>query len=192
MDGKRLQTGHVVRIATLLLSLAGNACHDSTAPLNVGTAHYTVTLLPANTSAVFDDNAYFLLYRAGPTTPSFDLAINFSRHLTFDQCGLTAMAAVPGQFDVNGTGITCGGSTPSPILLADNALVSGVVDQSTSTMTLTQNGTGRLEATFVINFRSSSGAPSGRIEGSFSATPSPCQSKVGSDGQLTAPCPLPQ
>lgn len=177
----------------LLAALSVLACTDPTPPpVNVGVSHYTVTLLPGNTTTVYDDNAYFLLYRAGPTTPSFDLAITFGKRLEFDQCGLPTKAVVPGQFELNGTGLDCAGSTPTAILLASGALVSGVVDQSTSTMTVTPNGTGVLEGSFVINFRASSGAPTGRIEGSFTATTHPCQSKVGSDGLLTGPCTLPQ
>jgi hypothetical protein len=178
--------------ALLFVSLCAIACSDTTSPpVNHGSAHYTVTLLPANTSSVIDDNAYFLLYRAGPAS-SVDLGIIFGMHLEFDQCGLTSMAAVPGQYPVNGMGIVCNAGTLTPILLASGALVPGVVDQSSSTMTITPNGTDRLDGTFVINFHSSSGTPTGRIEGSFSATVHPCQSKVGSDGQFTAPCTLPQ
>jgi hypothetical protein len=180
------------RFHLLLVPLCAIACSDATSPpVDHGSAHYTVTLLPANTSSVIDDKAYFLLYRAGPAS-SVDLGIVFGTHLEFDQCGLTSMAAVPGQYAVNGTGMDCAGSTPSPILLASGALVPGVVDQSSSTMMITLNGSGRLDGTFVINFRSSSGTPTGRIEGSFSATVHPCQSKVGPDGQFTGPCTLPQ
>jgi len=121
----------------LLAALSVMACTDSTPPLpgHAGSAHYTVTVLPANTSTVYDDNAYFL---------------------------------------------------------SSGALVTGVVDQSTSSMSLISRGTAVLDGSFVINFRSSTGTPTGRIEGSFTATTHPCQSKVGSDGLLTGPCTLPQ
>jgi len=181
------------RIALLVAALCASACTEPTptAP-NAGSAHYTVTLLPGNSSTVYDDNAFFLLYRAGPSTPTFNLAITFGQHLEFDQCGLSGMAAVPGQFVVDGTGLNCAVDTPTPILLSSGALVPGVVDQSTSTMTLTSHGTAVLDGSFVINFRSSTGTPTGRIEGSFTATIHPCQSKVGSDGLLTGSCTLPQ
>jgi len=181
------------RIALLVAALGASACTEPTpSPVNAGSAHYTVTLLPGNSSTVYDDNAYFLLYRAGPSTPTFDLALTFGKHLEFDQCGLPGIAVVPGQFAINGTGLNCAVDTPTPILLASGALVPGVVDQSTSTMTLTPHGTADVDGSFVINFRSSTGTPTGRIEGSFTATTHPCQSKVGSDGLLTGPCTLPQ
>ena len=95
---------HPKTFAALLAALTVTSCRDSTAP-QVGSARYTLTLLPANTVQQFNDHAYFLAYRAGPSDPLFDLGLFLGLRLEFDQCQLPLMGASLGQFPLNGSGL---------------------------------------------------------------------------------------
>lgn len=168
----RRHFGVVIAAAT---ALTIGACQDATAPARA-VAKYSVTLLPTNTVTKYTDDASFVLYRLGPSVTTFSLDIRFGLNADFDQCGLTSMAAVLGPFPVNGTGVICD-ITPSPFLLTSSRLqIPGTLDETTSVMTIESAASDRLTGSFVLNFRSSTGIPSARVEGSFSATSRPCQS----------------